>query len=360
VLNRDNVSRLGTYERTHMFAKLKKHWWAGTALGLVLGLAARAQEPPWNIDLQRLGLLKETSTLLGHTVHDPKNKTVGKVDDLVVHLGSGQVVAVLVSSGGRTIAIPALSFLQPQKNMVMVSASKQLCESAPPVSVADRAQPPALSSLSECFQHFSQKGPLLAPARAGELGFGGRLLGRSLVSQAHEALGQVKEVMIDLAAGRMVYLVIAPVAGKGADYYLVPPVCVQPDADGRSLVLKADRVHFAAGPHFQNDFWSDMAFPNLANAVLQHYQLSAAATEETPSPGVRSDKEILQAVFAEIIHEAHGMSLARIGVTALHGRVILTGTVNNEKQKRVFLAAAARVVGPENVEDHLDLWRKSG
>jgi len=136
------------------------------------------------------------------------------------------------------------------------------------------------------------------------------------------------------------------------------------------LLLKTDRDHFLAGPHFSNDFWSDLAFPEMLAAVQNHYGLfptdapgkdpSTAATDLTGTSfgetGIneRADSEITQAVLEELVQARNGFVNLDIVVTTASGRVTLAGTVKDETQKQKLIAVVERVVGPGRVEDHLE------
>jgi hypothetical protein len=144
------------------------------------------------------------------------------------------------------------------------------------------------------------------------------------------------------------------------------------DAAGRSLVLKADQAHFLAGPHFQRDFWTEMAQPELMAAMLQHYDLQAGVSAqpdptrqparariETPgapsqAPPARTDQQITAAIATEIVRNTGAFPTRDLKIITTKGHVTLTGRVRTESQKQQLGAAAARVVGVENVDNQLN------
>jgi sporulation protein YlmC with PRC-barrel domain len=230
-------------------------------------------------DAQRLGLLKPTSALLGKKVIDPKGKTVGKLQDFILDLSSGQVLAALVSSSGKTplTPVPARSFEAVRRDKAELNAAKKLFENAPRFPLARAAGPWEAQSLADSFLFFSQPAPLAVPA-----GFccAAALLGQPLLSEAGETLGQVQELALDLPGGRAVYLVIQPAEGLDplGDLYLVPPASAQLGTSGQTLTLKASLAHFLAGHHFPKEYPTDIVFPDVASAVYQHYGLLPDAT----------------------------------------------------------------------------------
>jgi hypothetical protein len=190
------------------------------------------------------------------------------------------------------------------------------------------------------------------------------LTGMTVRGQDHQVLGQLKDIMVDVPCGRIAYLVVEPAAGKG-DLYPVPPITVlNVSADG--LVLRTDREHLLAGPHFSSEFWSDLAFPEMATSVCRHYQVPpahatpiAAVAKPPASSTPPSDQQITQAVLAEIARVAGNSEKPNINVITSKGRVTLNGTVRNEAQKKQVAEAAQRVAGAANVEDHLEIWGKT-
>jgi sporulation protein YlmC with PRC-barrel domain len=318
---------------------------------------------PWSIDLRRLGLLKQTTTLVDKRVKDRNEKAVGKAQNLLLDVVKGQAVAVLVSgSAGHVIPVPARSFAAVIIDQFMMRMDRQVFERAPGFALPN----PAVStltgvSLQASFRYF---GDNRIPQADVAYFSAAALTGMTVRGQDHQVLGQLKDIMVDVPCGRIAYLVVEPAAGKG-DLYPVPPITVlNVSADG--LVLRTDREHLLAGPHFSSEFWSDLAFPEMATSVCRHYQVPpahatpiAAVAKPPASSTPPSDQQITQAVLAEIARVAGNSEKPNINVITSKGRVTLNGTVRNEAQKKQVAEAAQRVAGAANVEDHLEIWGKT-
>lgn len=237
-------------------------------LSLALGLAPLpAQVAPYAAP--RLGLLKKTSALLGEPVVDEREKKLGQVRDLVVDLDSGGVPLALVAVGAQLVPVPTDLCSDASINRLVLKLKKASFSYAPQVEPANAT---AGRSLEHAWKYFHGTAPSAAASVPPRQLCAARLLGLPLRSAAHEPLGSVNDLMVDLPTGRLVYLVIAP--GQPAapgDLYAVPPGAVQWDEQSSALTLKSDRTHFLAGPHFQKDFWSDITFPAFAGAVREHY-----------------------------------------------------------------------------------------
>jgi sporulation protein YlmC with PRC-barrel domain len=211
--------------------------------------------------------------------------------------------------------------------------------------------------MRDSFFYFNQNPPQLPTG--GRFCSTANLIDTPVVSESEEALGKVRDVMIDVPTAQVVYLVVEPEhapAEVAEQLYVVPPVSVQLDKGGARLMLKGDRAHFKAGPRFSSTFWSDLAFPELARATRQHYGLETAPAPSAPveKTSVADDYQITRAILAEITHSAEGKLNTTMRITTVRGHVTLSGTLKDENQKKQIVTAAKRVAGAANVEEHLE------
>ena len=97
-----------------------------------------SSDSQWMIPASRLGQVQKASKLIGTAVDNLQNEKLGKVENLLVDLSSGRVVAIVVSSGGflgtgdELSAIPptALRFAT-DRDTVQLDTSKEMLGSAP-------------------------------------------------------------------------------------------------------------------------------------------------------------------------------------------------------------------------------------
>ncbi len=102
-----------------------------------LTLPAMAQDKPTR-PMERLTSAIKASTIIGTTVKNPRDETLGKVTDFVLDVESGRIVAVIVSTGsflgigGELSAVPptALQF-NPGRDILTLSATKVILDHAP-------------------------------------------------------------------------------------------------------------------------------------------------------------------------------------------------------------------------------------
>jgi hyperosmotically inducible protein len=97
-----------------------------------------SSDSQWMIPAARLGQVQKASKLIGTAVDNLQNEKLGKVENLLVDLPSGRVVAIIVSSGGflgmgdELSAIPptALRFTT-DRDTLQLDTSKEMLSSAP-------------------------------------------------------------------------------------------------------------------------------------------------------------------------------------------------------------------------------------
>jgi len=318
---------------------------------------ASAQNGSWKPDDACLGVLKRASSLLDSRLGDKKERTLGKVHDLLLDLSSGQVVITLVSgAAGQLTPVPARCYKYASGARLVIDVEKSDFKAAPHISANEPFSSLNPNSLQDSFFHFNQNPPQLPPG--GRFCSTAALMDTPVVSQSDEHLGKVRDVMIDVPTAQVVYLVVEPQHGTGevSELYVVPPVSVQLDKGGARLVLKGDREHFLAGPRFPNEFWSNLAFPELARTTRQHYGLETEPAQTVPErkTSLADDYQITRAILAEITHSAEGKLNTTIRISTVNGRVTLSGTLKDEDQKKQIVTAAKRVAGAANVEDHLE------
>jgi sporulation protein YlmC with PRC-barrel domain len=249
------------------------------------GLSGVPEDSLLPFNSQRLGLIRETRSLIGEKVIDSRGKSLGKIQVLLCDLAKGEITAVLVRSGGKTpfTPIPATCFKAVRRDKAQLQGTQKLFEGAPHFALADSQGSWNRRRLEETFRYFGVTAPESSGATEANCLPAESLPGQPLASQANEPLGQIKNVFLDLPTGRIIYLVVEPAGGVGVpgESYIVPPESVRWSAAGSSLVLKAETKHFLAGYHFPKEFPSDLVLPEVAVAVYRHYGL----LRSTPAGG---------------------------------------------------------------------------
>lgn len=97
-----------------------------------------SSDSQWMIPASLLGEVQQASKLMGTPVKNLQDEKLGKVENLLLDLASGRVVAVIVSSGGflgiddELSAVPPTAFrFTTDRDTLQLDASKEMLSSAP-------------------------------------------------------------------------------------------------------------------------------------------------------------------------------------------------------------------------------------
>jgi sporulation protein YlmC with PRC-barrel domain len=316
-------------------------------------------------EAESLGLLGHATKMISEKVRDPGGRTVGRLEDLVIDLPTGTVIAGLVSSEDKLVAIPPTLFFPADDKRIVFNSDKHLFRNAPAL---EKAPQDALApeKLNTRLQYFG-----LAPTeKIGRNAYASarETLGKSVMDKRNEVLGIVKDLIIDLSRRRALYYLIQPAGAPVENLYPIPPQMLVSENGVRqgNFILQDDRQRFLSGPRLEKNFESQMVMPGFAEDVYKHYGVKSptvAKRELTntagglvpPSPTGRSDEQIKNDFLSELVRD-NTMAAVRakeLNVSVQNGRIILRGQSRTEHQREQLVSAAQRVVGTANVEDHL-------
>lgn len=121
-----------------------------------------SSDSQWMIPVSRLGQVQKASKLIGKAVDNLQNEKLGKVENLLVDLPSGRVVAIIVSSGGFLGMGDELSAIPPtairfttDRDTLQLDTSKEMLSSAPHFKAnqwPDFAQPSYASGVYRAYK----------------------------------------------------------------------------------------------------------------------------------------------------------------------------------------------------------------
>lgn len=117
------------------------------------------------------------------------------------------------------------------------------------------------------YRNTGKKGP--GPALMGA----DTLLGEDVVNGYDERLGDIKEIMIDMATGQVAYAVLSfgGVLGIGEKMFAVPWQALELDTVNKRFVLDVSKERLKAAPGFDRDAWPDMADVTYTDAIHTFY-----------------------------------------------------------------------------------------
>lgn len=99
------------------------------------------------------------------------------------------------------------------------------------------------------------------------------LVGDIVVNRADEVLGELAHLMIDMASGRVAYVVLARggVLGLGEKLHAIPWSAVRLDAQRRCLVVDIEPARLDEAPGFDRAHWPAMTDPSWRRALDAFY-----------------------------------------------------------------------------------------
>jgi sporulation protein YlmC with PRC-barrel domain len=99
------------------------------------------------------------------------------------------------------------------------------------------------------------------------------LLGNDVYNNSDESLGDIKELMIDMATGKIAYAVLSfgGVLGLGDKLFAVPWAALTLDTENKRFTLNTTKESLKDAPGFNKSRWPSMADKTWAGGVHTFY-----------------------------------------------------------------------------------------
>ena len=99
------------------------------------------------------------------------------------------------------------------------------------------------------------------------------LIGNNVYNHKDEALGDIKEIMLDINIGKAAYAVLSfgGFLGIADKLFAVPWSALKLDAANKRFVLNVEKERLESAPGFDKDHWPDMADPTWQNTISTYY-----------------------------------------------------------------------------------------
>jgi sporulation protein YlmC with PRC-barrel domain len=129
---------------------------------------------------------------------------------------------------------------------------------------------------------------------------GNTFIGANVENPQGQNLGEIKDIVIDRASGRMAYAVVSfgGFLGMGEKLFAVPwGAFSQPKADKETLVLDVDKERLKNAPGFDAHNWPQMASREWVTSLYSYYNVppywtastgAATATVKSVDPNQRT------------------------------------------------------------------------
>lgn len=99
------------------------------------------------------------------------------------------------------------------------------------------------------------------------------LIGNDVYNAQEEDLGDIKEIMLDVASGRVSYAVLSfgGFLGMGEKLFAVPWAALKLDPVNHRFILDVDKERLKNAPGFDKDNWPDMADQTWGRQIHDYY-----------------------------------------------------------------------------------------
>lgn len=112
------------------------------------------------------------------------------------------------------------------------------------------------------------------------------LLGNDVYNSKGEDLGDIKEIMLDMASGRVAYAVLSfgGILTLGEKLFAVPWDALKLDKKNKRFTLDVDKKRLETAPGFDPDRWPDMADETWSQEIHSFYGTKPYTTESIHQP----------------------------------------------------------------------------
>ena len=99
------------------------------------------------------------------------------------------------------------------------------------------------------------------------------LIGDGIRNPQGETLGDLKEIMLDTANGKIAYAVVSygGILGLGDKLFAVPWSSFTIDFENHKLILNVSKERLKDAPGFDKDHWPNFADPAFASTLGTYY-----------------------------------------------------------------------------------------
>jgi len=383
----------------------------------------------------RLNGAAKASELIGMEVKNYQGVKLGKVDDLAVDVESGRIVQVILSTGGllgigdTLHAVPPGALHHDVANQVLhLDADAQKLKGAPRFETSKWAECCDSNHLAAVYGYYGQEpsfrfihrgdavldglrdpdgqvirnvSPNIASTRKAEgtwdkdrtasdrqsmipvsrlsqIQKASKIMGTTVKNRQDEKLGQVDNLLVDVASGRIVAVIVSAggFLGLGNELSAVPPTALRYNADQDALQLDTTKEMLSNAPHFKANEWPNFSEPTYAAGVYRAYKVepyfTTNATHEadntvrnvrdrnkrtlTPLDQGNSQADLdTTAQIRKGIIAGENMSVNAKNVTIItyKGKVTLRGPVDTAEEKRLIGDIAIKFALVKNVDNQI-------
>jgi sporulation protein YlmC with PRC-barrel domain len=276
--------------------------WLALALAAFWGFASavRADDPARKGEANvAVAQTLRTADIIGLPVRNRAGENLGKIDDLVIDMKSGEVRYAALSFGGfagigsKLFAVPweklMFTFGEPNKidsRHVMFEVTKDQLDKAPGFdsshwpNVADPQWAESIDKHYNVQRRSTAREGATEPRVAFETVFrASKVKGMEVRNHVNEHLGSIDELVIDVPKGHVKYIALSfgSALTGGNKLFAVPLAhCTLSHANDKTfLMVNVSQDDLKNAPGFDKSHWPDMANPNWSKETDTFFERTA-------------------------------------------------------------------------------------
>jgi sporulation protein YlmC with PRC-barrel domain len=260
---------------------------------LVFAMGAFAQTAMTGTQPQNL--IKATD-VMGKKVKSVAGEDLGQITNIVMDTVACSINYAVVSFENKLYPVPISAISgRPGQDFLVVNVDKAKFVSAPSITETTWANLLDRRFGSQIYEYYgiapiwegrttgTMRGATAAAAPT-TLVRSSDLIGKDVISQMGDDLGEVKDVVLDTRTGNIAFAVIS----YQDRLYPVPISMLSADPGVDKLVLNVDRNRFVNAPSFTEDTWSNITERQYGSQVYRYYGLAPYWETGRVAPGAVS------------------------------------------------------------------------
>lgn len=348
-----------------------------------------------------LGSLERATQVLGAEVNDARGEKLGKVRELAVDLESGRVVEAMVAKGGvlgvgeKWVAVPVSALRRENAGPIVLEVDRERWLGAPEFSLESWADQTQSERITARHRYFGVDSPITPdyrpqsdgavppateknPRTLARIERASKVIGLPVTSEAGEKIGKVDDLLVDLAAGRLVEVVVSTggFLGVGDELSGIPPSVFRYDIEGGKVALHVSKEALQSAPRFKDAEWAAYSKPDRVREVYRAYGVKPYfdphhdadntgrnvrdRDSQTLTPLDQGNSSADVKISADIRRELgreDGLSVSarNVKIITVQGRVTLRGPVRSASEKQKVEEIAQRIAGVDRVFSQLEV-----
>lgn len=252
------------------------------------------------------------SEMIGMSVRNTKGDNIGQIGDMIVNMDTGEVrYAILrfdpgILSGEKLFAVPTKQLrIAPDRNDVVFDMSEQRLERA---SIDRAGWGERVVAAPGFTDKFDKVWGITQPWRGARAHRVSDLLGKDVDSKSGEGIGEIEELIVNMATGNVHYAVLEfdPSWASPEQNYAVPLSRFDLTGDRDELVLDVDKSTLGAMKSFPDSRWANLNDPVWVADVDRYLVMVVPGAATNAAAGGDASKLSTSELFTRLDENRNG------------------------------------------------------